>query len=292
MTLLVRDEASIVRYHLDYHLSRGVDFVIATDNNSTDGTAAILREYERSGVLRYLFEPGDDYSQDLWVTRMARLAAQEHAAHWVIHADADEFWWPENDADLKTPLHDAPLDVEGLSVSRTDFVPLSMEPRQEPFYLEQQYRRRESKNALGEPLPCKVAHRGNAEVEIEQGCHGFTLGKTAPRMAQSDQITIFHFPMRGLANFRRKVARGGAAYARNTRLASEVGHTWRYLYQAEQAGLLDAFYRSQTADPSLLAQLVENGELIHDDRLSRYFEDVLERPSQRSERRLRRTSEG
>ena len=43
LTLLVRDEADIVEANLDFHLSRGVDFVIATDNGSVDGSAEVAR---------------------------------------------------------------------------------------------------------------------------------------------------------------------------------------------------------------------------------------------------------
>src|SRR5438034_2156886 len=93
MTLLARDEADVVDAHLRFHLEHGVDFVVATDHRSTDGTADILRGYERDGHLRLVREGGERREQAAWVTRMARLAATEHGADWVINSDADEFWF-------------------------------------------------------------------------------------------------------------------------------------------------------------------------------------------------------
>ena len=68
--------------------------MVATDNGSEDGTTEILERYERAGFLRLLREDGDDMRQQEWVTRMARLAATDCGADWVINSDADEFWWP------------------------------------------------------------------------------------------------------------------------------------------------------------------------------------------------------
>src|SRR6476620_8710719 len=107
MTLLARDEADIVDAQLEYHLNAGVDFVIATDNLSQDGTTEILESYAKTGQLHLIREGGRYLQQAEWITRMGRLAATEFGADWVIHSDADEFWWPRGDS-LKEVLDSIP----------------------------------------------------------------------------------------------------------------------------------------------------------------------------------------
>ena len=107
MTLLARDEADVIDAHLKFHLNAGVDFVIATDNLSQDGTTDILESYERDGQLQLIREDSEYLQQAEWTTRMARLAATNFGADWVIHSDADEFWWPRGES-LKDVLASIP----------------------------------------------------------------------------------------------------------------------------------------------------------------------------------------
>src|SRR6266571_7502361 len=97
LTVLARDEADIVDDQIRFHLNAGVDFVIATDNRSQDGTTEILESYARDGQLHLIREDGEYLRQADWVTRMARMAATDFGADWVISSDADEFWWPRGE---------------------------------------------------------------------------------------------------------------------------------------------------------------------------------------------------
>ena len=107
MTLLARDEADIVDAQIAFHLNAGVDLVIATDNRSEDGTTEILERYAHDGHLHLIREEGDDLRQTEWVTRMARLAATEFAADWVLNTDADEFWCARGGSFQRAPCGDS-----------------------------------------------------------------------------------------------------------------------------------------------------------------------------------------
>jgi Glycosyl transferase family 2 len=103
MTLLARDEADVIDAQVAFHLNAGVDFVIAMDNLSQDGTGDVLESYAREGHLHLIRERGEYLRQADWITQMGRLAATDFGADWVIHSDADEFWWPRG-ASLKDVL--------------------------------------------------------------------------------------------------------------------------------------------------------------------------------------------
>jgi glycosyltransferase involved in cell wall biosynthesis len=90
---LVVDEADIIEYFIEYHLSLGVDGFVATDVGSTDGTLDILDRYARRGRLHLLREADpaapragyDGYA-------MVQAAKEVYGADWCLCCDADEFW--------------------------------------------------------------------------------------------------------------------------------------------------------------------------------------------------------
>jgi hypothetical protein len=257
MTLLVRDEQDIIGEHLDFHLAQGVDEVIVTDNGSEDATLDILREYEARGEARVVHEPSDDYSQGRWVTRMARMAAADLGADWVINSDADEFWWPRSGT-LASTLRALDDRVGVVVARRTNFVPQPEDDR--PFWERMTVRERESLNPVGKPLPPKLAHRAHPEVTVAQGNHRLRGPELGGRV-DDGSVEILHFPMRSYAQFENKIVKGGAAYARNRELPEKIGRTWRRLYTVWQRGKLPAHYAESVVSDAGREDLVTDTRL-------------------------------
>lgn len=267
MTLLVRDEQDIIRANIEYHLDQGVDYIIATDNRSVDATAGILKEFEAKGLLRYIFEGSDDYSQHAWVTRMARMARTEYGADWVINNDADEFWWPLQ-GDLKETFEQLPSSIDLVRASRHNFV--MVEESDRPFWSRMIYRERASLNPLGRPLPPKVAHRGCENVIVSQGNH--EVQGLDDAQSTDGLIEILHYPIRSYRQIENKIAKGGAAYQRNKDLPASIGETWRKLFEdLQRDASLGGYYDDNFYGEQRLAQGLASGEILLDERLAGYF---------------------
>ncbi|MCI0637010.1 MAG: glycosyltransferase family 2 protein, partial [Actinobacteria bacterium] len=225
MTLVVRDEGDIVGWNLDYHFSLGVDLCLVTLHRSRDGTRSLLADHERRGRV-YVFEEDDEgFAQGRWVTRMARLAHRQFGADWVVHVDADEFWWPRG-GDLRQALGKVPRWVGGALVQRKNARPVARDDV--PFFERMVVYTRDSVNPLGEPLPPKVCHRGAADVVVVDGNHAAVSRVLGPIVA-TDSIQVLHFPMRTYAQFAAKIEKGSRALAANAEIGPEIGHVWRHL---------------------------------------------------------------
>jgi hypothetical protein len=267
MTLLVRDEDDILEANLRFHLAMGVDFFIVTDNRSLDRTPEILAAYERRGIVRVIREEQDDFSQWVWVTRMARLAATEVAADWVINSDADEFWWPRS-GDLKSALATLPPDCGVLSVRRFNFIP---RPAGGGSLFERMVvREAASFDPKGAPLPPKVIHRADPAVVVAQGNHSLDRSDLRP-CDGFDPIELLHFPVRDYQQLERKIVAGGRAVERNSVLPPTFNWTWRELYERYGRGELREHYRGLELPPAEVERGIAAGRLLIDRRLQEFF---------------------
>ncbi len=262
MTLLVRDEADIVDAQLAFHLSAGVDYVIATDNLSTDGTTEILERYAADDVLHLIREPGDDLRQSEWVTRMAQLAATDFGADWVLNADADEFWWPQASS-LKELLGVVPGRFGVVRGAWRNFVPRPDDGR---FFAERMTARLCTPSFHPHPLSThsKSAHRAVSDVRVGRGNHeAFGAGLVPVRGWYP--IEILHFPVRSLEHCMRKYVTQFIALEKNAEKGIP-GHMAE-AYDAYRAGRLEEFYAPLVVDDGRLERGLAAGDLAIDTRL-------------------------
>lgn len=272
MTLLVRDEIDIVARNIAFHLAAGVDHVIVTDNGSVDGTRDVLSQYERSGVVTVLDEPGRDFAQGEWVTRMALLARDRFGADWILNNDADEFWVAQT-GDLKSQAVDAEL----LTCRRRNMVAAYDMDERTPWFERVVYRVGSPNRVVRPkdiitgplglpffyfaPLP-KVLVRANGLKSVTQGNHSASFASAA-KSKQAD-IVIYHYPFRTLAQFERKILQGGRAYLNNPRLPPNLGWHWRRWYAKLGAHGLESVLKDAMPTAVRLREDVNAGILIQD----------------------------
>jgi len=255
MTLRVRNEEDILDAQLSYHLNAGVDFVVALDNDSTDGTTEILQSYARDGHLAFTQDTAD-YKEGEWTTQMARRAVREFDADWVVNSDADEFFWPRGGS-LKDVLAAVPKRYGSVRGMWRHFAP---RPEGDESFAERMTVRvcnpGADDNSPYAPR-YKTVHRGHPDVEVLPGNHR-ALGPGLEAIPGWYPIDVLHFPMRSLRHFTEKYLRWWAVLG--TRFGERVN-------EARQSGRLAELYESYVVDDVALAQGIANGTLAVDTRL-------------------------
>jgi hypothetical protein len=291
MALKVRDEGDVLESNLRFHHALGVNHFVVTDNGSTDETPEILRRYADAGLAHVINEPGTDYSQRgaEWLTRMARLAATDLGADWVIHTDADEFWLPAQGT--LTEALDAIPEPYGVVVApRTEFV-----GRPEgPGSFAERLTVRESRARL-QP---KVAHRALSEVVVlDRGAHDVAVagadgdvadtvrppgravhrtvrdpggseavpGELETRLvwAPTWPLRILHFPVRSFPQFKRR-----AEIAIFEGRFPDWGR-FRRLRETYEEGNFEELYAELVLGDAEVEEGIAAGRLLRDERFAR-----------------------
>jgi glycosyl transferase family 2 len=265
VTVLARDEADVIDAHVAFHLSAGADFVIATDNNSQDGTTEILRRYERQGRLHLIHEPAEGLRQGEWVTRMARLAATRFGADWVINTDADEFWWPRGES-LKDVLSAVPERYGVVEAFWRTFVPRPDDGR---LFAERMTARLTQQAPINDPSSfyrpvTKVAHRADPSVVVGRGNHALVDSPLIP-LRSWHPLEVLHFPLRSSLQWRRKVELQGVAFTEYIERAGTGYHLKGY--DALRGGRIDEQHAALVVADAALERGLADGMLAVDTRL-------------------------
>jgi len=190
---------------------------------------------------------------------MARLAATEFGADWVINTDADEFYWPRG-GDLKEVLAATP---PRFGVLRAPIRHFFLLPSGGPLFSERMVVRPLLTAPVNKPQSplrpnAHILHRGDPEAVVTAGHHAL-VGTSLMPLSGWHPVEVLHFPDRSLEQCRRKYGNWIDALGRE-------GVSGR-LRRPPERGDLEAFVRSKVLQAEVVERGLAEGSLVLDTRL-------------------------
>ncbi|MDH5545025.1 MAG: hypothetical protein OEZ43_05495 [Gammaproteobacteria bacterium] len=208
---------------------------------------------------------------------MGRIAKEQYSADLIFHCDADEFWTAKS-GNLKNELLKYPLvdclriDVRNVLLEFNNFE--EQFPKNAIYVVENPLIPKDiQQESLDTSFflfayPTKVIYKVPEKYsEVTQGNHRLVNRKEFVHRASQD-ITIYHYPVRNRDQFHQKVIAGGSSLERNTKLSKDSGWHWRRWYESYKKGNLDLTYKQMTISPSDDQMLISNGIIRKDSTLS------------------------
>src|ERR1700745_406672 len=122
--VVTRNEAELLRLNLAHHLGWGFNHIAVADNDSTDATQDVLREF---GDAVTAMRIGDVNERFLALSKLLRNVEDRHGAvDWVAVSATDEVWWtPESD--LPRLLSQVPDRLVAINSDQKLFLPTELD---------------------------------------------------------------------------------------------------------------------------------------------------------------------
>jgi glycosyltransferase involved in cell wall biosynthesis len=222
---MMKDSEDVVRGVIE-HMAEEVDHIIVADNNSTDGTRAILDELSTRLPLTIIDDPVEAYYQSAKMTALAQIAA-DMGAHAIVPFDDDELHF-SRDGRIRDVLTSDMSPGTAVAIPLYNhWVTLVDDPNEPDPFRRIQWRHRVP------GMLHKVAYIWSQEIVIDMGNHGLSRRNEHGDIVPHDGLTwvnagmeVRHFPMRSHAQFLKKTLNGARALGL-TDLPSDIGAHWR-----------------------------------------------------------------
>lgn len=282
MTLLVKNEADIIADNIHVHARLGVDNFVVMDNGSKDGTREILAELSKQYEMTVIDKPVLDYQQSNWKTEMARIARKKYAADWVITNDADEFWIPKV-GDLKTELTRTGSIIQcpraNVLFSRADFDNGAkyydqVNRVQYPIRYAKGIQQQEEHLSimLGE-IHGKVMVRTLGLLRVKGGNHRAWHLWGALNQTTSQNVTVYHFPIRSKQHFFESIENRRALLAKGV---TKMGDHYRRWVNMLNNGTLEQELDRLTVNEHYQTVLRDLGVITEDHTPALRIKSILE----------------
>ncbi len=145
LLLVTQNEGELLRWNIRHHLEWGVDHVGVADNDSTDETADIVREFADAVSHRRF---SDFHERQAVRTTMLDELRTQHPVSWVGVADTDEFYWADGVAGVGDLLVDTPDDIVGVNFDMKLYLPTDLDVAGEPVFTSRTHRTGSSASPL------------------------------------------------------------------------------------------------------------------------------------------------
>ncbi len=276
MSILVRDEADIIADNILFHSKQGVDAFVVGDNASTDGTREKVEKLAKELPVHIVDFPEGQYRQTTWRTHMARIAYRKFKATRVISNDADEFWYTES-GNLKQEL---PRSKAIMRVERFNMLFLKKKDYYQspwrvisPVHYRSKYQKKNIRMSISlAKLAPKVIVDPRGLLFVRGGNHrAFHLFYWGIPSTSQD-ILIYHFPMRGYREFLRSV-RHRAEVMQNDPSTHIGPHDLRWINRLKE-GKLAQEYEDLIFSPDEMNILQKLGFVVKDFRLIERFKQL------------------
>ncbi len=262
MLMVVRNEEELIEKNIRFHHAMGVDGFMVINHNSTDKTTEILEKLFREGIVIDLYGADTEVHQhSIWVNTMVARAVRHHKADWIMHADADEFYYSKS-LNLKKSISLQP-NANVLWMNGHQFFPDDREDFFNcPYFT----------SAIEDTIVPAVLHKAEGVKYVTNGNHNVYMKDTTAREKSKD-ICFFHYNIQNYKNYEGKAKRWQANVDAETpnwrELPPDVKpnngkscHIYELVGRYEKGTLrehYDSLYNEQKRN-----ELLASGELIED----------------------------